>query len=129
MGPFTRHYDHPDPVAHRAAMERLVADGIVDRVVYAPEEPETVRATYMKWFGVESDETHSVDGQQIFATLYGFDSCTGDYVLQLDNDLLIARAHERHDYLGEMVEVLCKDPNALFVPLSICRSLPPTLHV
>ena len=124
MGPFARQYDHPDPVAHRAAMERLVADGIVNRVVYAPEEPETVRATYMKWFGVESDETHSVDGQQIFATLYGFDSCTGDYVLQLDSDLLIARAHERHDYLGEMVEVLCKDPNALFVPLSICRSLP-----
>ena len=123
MGPFTRQYDYPDPVAHRAAMERLVADGIVDQVVYAPVEPEAIRATYMKWFGVESDVTHSVDGQQIFATLYGFDSCTGDYVLQLDSDGLIVRADESHDYLGEIVEVLCKDPNALFVPLSICRSI------
>ena len=124
MGPFTRQYDYPDPVAHRAAMERLLADGIVDRVVYAPEEPETIRATYMKWFGLESDETLSVGGQQVFATLYGFDSCKGDYVLQMDSDLLIARSDARHDYLGDMVGVLHKDPNALFVPLSICRSLP-----
>ena len=123
-GPFARQYDDPDPVAHRAAMERLVEDGTVNRVVYAPTDPEAVRATFVKWFGVESDETHSANGQQIFATLYGFDACTGDYVLQLDSDLLISRPDKGHDYLGEMVDVLRNDPRALFVPLSICSSVP-----
>ena len=98
-GPFARQYDRPDPEAHRAAMERLLTDGVVDRVVYAPTDPEMVRAVYRKWFGAESVETHSANGQQLFATLFGFDSCSGDYVLQVDSDLLITRKDIAHDYL------------------------------
>ena len=121
-GPFPRQYDQPDPEAHRAAMERLLQDGVVDRVIYAPPDPEVIRSTYRKWFGIESVETHSTNGQQLFATLFGFDSCTGDYVLQLDSDLLIIRSDRDHDYLAEMVDVLRRDPKALFVPLSIYRT-------
>ena len=121
-GPFSRQYQDADADAHRAAMDRLVEDGVVDRVVYAPNEPVVLRRTYRKWFGVESEETHSVDGQQLFATLYGFDSCAGDYVLQLDSDMLISRSDEDHNYLAEMVDVFRRDPVALFVPLSICWS-------
>ena len=39
-GPFARQYDQPNPEAHKAAMERLLNDGVVDRVVYAPTDPE-----------------------------------------------------------------------------------------
>ena len=121
-GPFPRQYDHPNPKAHRTAMERLLQDGVVDRVVYAPMDPEVIRSTYRKWFDVESVETHSANGQQLFATLFGFDSCTGDYVLQMDSDLLITREDRNHDYLAEMADVLRRDSQALFVPLSICRA-------
>ena len=121
-GPFSRPYEEPDAQAHRAAMDRLIEDGVVDRVVYAPRQPEFVRRTYRKWFGVESGETHSTDGQQLFATLYGFDCCTGDYVLQLDSDVLVSRSDGDHNYLADMVDVFRRDPGALFVPLSICRS-------
>lgn len=123
-GPFARQYDEPDSVAHRAAMERLLSGGVVDRVVYAPDDPAAIRATYRKWFGAESEETHSANGQQLFATLHGFDSCSGDYVLQVDSDLLAFRQDQGHDYLGEMVDVFSTDPRALFVPLSICNSEP-----
>ena len=121
-GPFLRQYEEANADAHRAAMDRLVEDGIVDRVVYAPQDPAIIRSTYRKWFGVESDKTHSIDHQQLFATLYGFDCCEGDYVLQLDSDMLISRSDEDHNYLAEMVDVFRRDPGALFVPLSICRS-------
>ncbi len=121
-GPYSRQYDHPNPEAHRAAMARLIEDGVVDRVIYPPQEHEAIRRTYHKWFDVESNETHSKNGQQLFATLYGFDECTGSYVLQIDSDLLIARSDRNHDYLSEMVNVLQRDPQALFVPLSIYRS-------
>ena len=120
--PFPCQYDHPDQGAHRMAMERLLQDGVVDRVIYAPTDPEVIRSTYRKWFDVESVETHSANGQQLFATLFGFDSCIGDYVLQLDSDLLITRTDWNHDYLAEMVDVLRRDSKALFVPLSICRA-------
>ena len=123
-GPFARQYDEPDPEAHQAAMDRLLTDGVVDRVVYAPDDKSVIRETYRKWFGKESGEAHSANGQQLFATLFGFDSCTGDYVLQVDSDLLVARHDRGHDYLADMVDVLRTDPNALFVPLSICNSEP-----
>ena len=121
-GPFPRQYERPDRKSHRAAMGRLLQDGVVDRVVYAPTDPEAIRSTYRRWFGSESVETHSANGQQLFATLFGFDSCSGDYVLQMDSDLLIARADRNHDYLSEMTDVLRRDSQALFVPLSICRA-------
>ena len=90
-GPFPRQYCQPDPMAHRLATQRLLDDGVVDRVVYAPRDEDSIRQTYRKWFGEASVETRSANGQQLFATLFGFDSCIGDYVLQLDSDLLIAR--------------------------------------
>ena len=121
-GPFLRQYDDPDPEAHRAAMERLLHDGVVDRVIYAPTDPKVIRSTYRKWFGVESVETHSANGQQLFATLFGFDSCIGDYVLQMDSDLLVVRTDWNHSYLAEMEDVMRRDPKALFVSLGICRA-------
>ena len=124
QGPFARQYDEADPDSHKTAMELLLADGVVDRVVYAPDDQTVIEATYRRWIGVESIETHSANGQQLFATLYGFESCTGDYVLQVDSDLLIVRGDGDHDYLGEMVDVLRTDPKALFVPLSICHTEP-----
>ena len=123
-GPFARQYDEPDPEAHQAAMDRLLSNGVVDRVVYAPDDPAVIRATYRKWFGAESEETHSANGQQLFATLYGFESCSGDYVLQVDSDLLVVRHDRGHDFLAEMVEVFRYDPKALFVPLGICHQEP-----
>ena len=123
-GPFARQYDEPDSEAHQAAMERLISDGVVDRVVYSTDDPAVIRATYRKWFGKESGETHSANGQQLFATLFGFDSCVGDYVLQVDSDLLVARRDSGHDYLAGMVDVLRTDPKSLFAPLSICHPEP-----
>ena len=121
-GPFARQYERPDAEAHGEAMARLLRDGVIDRVVRAPLDPDIIRATYLKWFGTESAESHSANGQQLFATLCGFDSCEGDYVLQVDSDLLILRDDVNHNYLGEMNDVLRIDQRALFVPLSICRS-------
>ena len=121
-GPFRRQYDRADSAAHRMAMERLLRDGVVDSVVYAPSDPKQIRSTYRKWFGERSEETHSANGQQLFATLFGFDSCTGDYVLQVDSDLLIARLDRKHDYIAEMEAVMRRDPKALFVSLGICKA-------
>ena len=121
---FLRQYDTPDPAAYRAAMSRLQNDGVVDRVIYAPDEERLIRETYQQWFGTEAeaDDTHAANGQQIFATLYGFDACRGDYVLQIDSDLIIGRQDDAHDYLADMIEVLKNDANALFVQLPVSNS-------
>ena len=123
-GPFSRQYDRPDAIAHRRAMQRLLDDGGGDRMIYAPSEPDAIRKTYGRWFGASSDESHSTNGQKLFATLFGFEACTDDYVLQLDNDLLISRQDGNHDYLAAMVDVLRHDSKALFVSMGICVEEP-----
>ena len=123
-GPFSRQYERSDAQAHRVAMNRLLDDRVVDRVIYAPTDSDTIRETYRRWFGADSVETHSANGQQLFATLFGFEACEGNYVLQLDSDLLISRRDTSHDYLNEMADVLRRDPAALFASMSFCVSKP-----
>ena len=121
-GPFSRQHDEPNATEHRQAMERLLDDGVVDRVIYAPTEPDVIRETYKRWFGNPSDKTHSSNGQQLLATMVGFESCSGDYVLQTDSDLLILRKERDYDYLAAMADVLQRDAKSLFIGMSICNS-------
>lgn len=121
-GPFLRAYDEPNHEALRDALDEIVADGIVDRVVYAPYDSESIRSTYLKWFGIESEESHSKAGQHLYTTLYGFGECSGDFILQADSDCIIYRSDRGHDYLGEMLDVLQGNPRALTVSFNIASS-------
>ena len=116
---FNRQYDDANPAAHNAAMDRLLADGIIDRVIYAPDDKRTIRETYRRWFGASAGDSHSANGQQVFATLYGFNACRADYVLQTDCDMLIGQIDAAHDYIADMAAVLSDDPKALFAQLPI----------
>ena len=116
---FTRQYEKPNPREHSKAMNRLLSDGVVDRVIYAPQDEETIRSTMCRWFDVDASASHTVRGQPAFATLWGFEQCKGRYILQLDSDLLIGRQDRTHDYLADIVDVFQAHPNALFVSLTI----------
>lgn len=116
---FLRQYDAADPAAHQAAMRRLLDDGVVDKVIHAPEDAAAITATHRRWFGAGAAKTHAANGQQIFATLYGFDACRGDYVLHMDSDVLIGRPAPAQDYLADMIGVLEQNPRALFVSLPV----------
>ncbi len=120
-GPFLRAYEKPDYEKFRDALNTLLSDGVVDRVVFAPYDTERIRSTYRKWFGLESEESHSGNGQHLFTTLYGFDECVGDYILQVDSDCMIYRPKRSHDYLGEMTDVLKENPEGLTVSFNIAQ--------
>ena len=120
-GGFTRQYETANPEAHRKAMYRLLADGVVDRVIYAPQDQPSIRAVLQRWFGVVATGSHTASGQPVFATLWGLEQCQGDYILQLDSDLLIGRQDRQHDCIGDMLQVFEADDKALFIPHSIFR--------
>lgn len=116
---FTRQYEKPNSRAHRKAMDSLLSDGVVDRVIYAPQDEAAIRSIMRRWFDVDASDSHTVRGQPAFATLWGFEQCKGRYILQLDSDLLIGRQDRTHDYLADIVDVFQAHPNALFVSLTI----------
>lgn len=118
---FVRQYDEADLGAARSALAQLVADGTIDRVVEVPEGTAEVAALHNRWFDLDADDTHTVSGVPVAASLCGFEACTGDYILHVDDDLLVARLDHRQDYLGEAVDALQRDPASICASLNICH--------
>lgn len=128
-GPFLRQYGEPDVNRLKEKLEKLKESGVIDRVIYAPDNLDAINQTYLKWFGVESSETHAVNGQHTFTSLYGIEQCQGDYILQMDSDCIVVRLDSSHDYLEDMIGVFNQDPNALTVSFNIAgRGFSPYSH-
>jgi hypothetical protein len=57
------------------------------------------------------------------AALWAIEQCVGDYILQVDSDLLIRRDTHRDDYLWEMITALDRTPAAVTASLSVTNSV------
>lgn len=121
---FVRQHAAADWEGLQAAAQRLRVRGLIDRVVLGPTAGETTRRLYHDWFGIECSATHTVRGYPLAAPLSGFGACTGEYILQVDSDLLVGRGDRSHDYLSEMIEALEASPRALTASLNIAGSEP-----
>ncbi|KQC02984.1 MAG: hypothetical protein APR53_06230 [Methanoculleus sp. SDB] len=120
-GPFSRQYTEVNQKEFREKLDAWMREGVIDRVIVAPDEPPLIEETFQKWFGVGSRLPRCENGQPTFMSLYGIEQCVGDYVLQLDSDCLICRLDRDHDYLGDMISVFEQDPDALTVSFNIAH--------
>lgn len=118
---FTRAYDMPDRAALLREAEALVRAGVIDRVILAPTKPGDITALHARWFEPAASALHTVAGAPLGVTLAAFEACAGDYLLQVDADLLVVRRDRAHDYMREMVDVLAGDPRALTASLNVCH--------
>jgi GT2 family glycosyltransferase/SAM-dependent methyltransferase len=116
---FVRQYDDADLDAARSVLSDLVTERTIDRVVEVPVDVDELVALNARWFGLGSSGSHTTTGAPLAATLAGIEACSGDYVLHVDDDLLIGRLDRTHGYLREMVEVLERDPQSVCVSLNI----------
>ncbi|HWO24675.1 MAG TPA: glycosyltransferase [Kofleriaceae bacterium] len=117
---FVRQYDEADLEAARLALGELVVDGTIDRVVEASADAGALAAASLRWFSLPATGTHTESGAPIAATLAGLEVCSGDYILHVDDDLLVARLDRAHDYLCELAGALEREPEAVCASLSIC---------
>ncbi|MFY0580304.1 histidine phosphatase family protein [Cystobacter fuscus] len=121
---FVRQYGPAAPEAAWAALERLRTEGWVDRVLVAPTEEPSVRATNARWFGVDTPETHALSGVPVAPQLFAFEQASGPYVLQVDSDAIICRRDWRHDYPADMVAALRAAPSVVSVGFNIAHASP-----
>ncbi len=121
-GGFVRQFGPPDAEAALAGLGRLLNEGRVDRVLVAPTEPDTVRALNLRWFGVDTPETHAASGVPVAPQLFGFEEARGRYVLQVDSDAIVCRREPGHDYLADMVAALRADPTVVSVGFNIAHA-------
>lgn len=81
----------------------LVESGVLDRVLIAPSDAETLRQINRAWFNADCTGSHSTDGVPVAPQVWGFDQVQTQYVLQCDIDSLVGRRNRDHDYLAEML--------------------------
>ena len=118
---FTRSYDVPDITEARATLDRLVLDGTIDRVVEPPTDTDSISALHHRWFDKSVPVTHSVNGAPVTSALTGFEVCTSDYILHVDDDLLILRRDPTHDILTELANELTRDAHAVSASMPIVK--------
>jgi len=118
---FAREYDQADLEASRRVLNELVAEGLIDRYVEVPTDEDALSALNRRWFGLAARTGHTIAGAPNAASLVGFEACVGDYIVHVDDDLLVARRDHAHDYLVDMSAALDRDPEAVCVSLNICH--------
>lgn len=101
------------------ATERLRSRGVVDRVIVSPGPGASAGVVMREWFDVDYQGTHSVHGAPLVAPLLAFEQCVGEYILQVDSDILVQRTSHTDDYLSEMVQAIEGDPKAVTASLSV----------
>lgn len=119
---FVRQHSDADWDGVFNAAERLLEAGIIDRVLRAPEAGEDARRVMRDWFAVECERTHTTAGAPLVAPLWAMEQCVGEYVLQLDSDVLIHRVNGEDDYLGEMIAAIQTVPESITASLSVPQS-------
>ncbi len=120
-GPFTRQYTEPDEDAELAALERLKERALIDRYFIAPEQPDAVGEISRRWFNIDTDDPLSKNGEPTIDTLFGFEQCRTDLILQTDSDIILGGANAQES-VNNLIEVLNRNADA------VGASLPPPIH-
>ena len=107
----------------REAARRLLAAGEIDRIVETPG-PDGLRALNRFWFGLDVSASHTPEGAATGTLLAGFDACGSGLVLHVDLDMMIGRAGQVGDPVGEIARILKTHPKALTAGFPIPRAAP-----
>lgn len=97
--------------------EKLKDENVIDRyIIFNPDEAARINK---EWFNLETTQTHSAGNVPVSSQLYAFENCKGDYILQMDSDVLIGRKDFNHNYLQDMMTELDKNTNVVSVGFNI----------
>jgi glycosyltransferase involved in cell wall biosynthesis len=91
-------------------LEQLLADGIMDHVREVDMTPSLVRQIMERYFAEDAHRvpTHAETGGPIYATLFGLESMTTDYVLQMDADVFFHTGPE--SWVSQALACMVRDP-------------------
>lgn len=100
-------------------MKKLVAEKVIDK--YIVFDSVFTQEINQRWFGLSCKYSHTENLIPIAPQLYAFEQCHGDYILQMDSDVMIGRRDYQHSFLIDMLAELKKNENVLSVGFNICN--------
>lgn len=99
--------------------DKLVRDNVVDRYVVHNEDNNI--EINKRWFGLSSKYSHTDDLKPVTPQLYALEACRGDYILQMDSDVIIGRRDMSHSFLRDMLDQLEGNDKVVSVGFNICN--------
>jgi uncharacterized radical SAM superfamily Fe-S cluster-containing enzyme len=99
--------------------QKLVDDFVIDKFIYPTEND--IQNINQKWFGLETNVTHTIKKVPVTAQLYAFEKAKNDFVLQVDCDAMIGRLSKEHSFLDDMISEIEKNENVLSVGFNIFK--------
>ena len=101
-------------------INRLIDEGVIDYYIELPyAEIEDVN---YRWFGIRTKYTHTINNIPVTPQVYAFEKVKGDYILQMDSDVLIGREDYSHSFLEDMIKALEDNKNAVSVGFNIYKN-------
>jgi glycosyltransferase involved in cell wall biosynthesis len=98
-------------------VSKLKENKVIDRfIVFDQEQTKDINK---RWFNIESDASHTISNAPLAPQLYAFEHCFGDYILQMDSDVLIGRKDYSHSFLNDMVSEFNMNKNVVSVGFNI----------
>jgi len=100
-------------------LNRLQDEQVIDRwLLYDETHSAEVNK---RWFNQNSVFSHSVKNAPVASQLYAFEQLKGDYILQMDADVIITRRNYKHSFLNDMLDELKKNNSVVSVGFNICQ--------
>ncbi len=103
-------------------IDKLKENKVIDR--YFLFEDSKTQEINKRWFGLSSSYAYTANQIPVTPQLYAFEQCHGDYILQMDSDVIIGRKDPFHSYLTDMIDQLKSNDKVISVGFNIynCES-------
>ena len=98
-------------------VEKLKENNVIDR--YIIFDKSKTKEVNKRWFDIDTVESHTSSNAPLAPQLYAFEQCKGDYILQMDSDVLIGRKDYNHSFLTDMLSEFDKNDNVISVGFNI----------
>ena len=98
-------------------IERLKETNVIDRYIIFDESK--TKEINTRWFDLASPFAYSAANIPITPQLYAFEQCQGDYILQMDSDVIIGRKDMSHSFLTDMLNQLKSNEKVISVGFNI----------
>lgn len=98
-------------------LDDLKNKGVITKVVVFDESK--TKELNKRWFNLDCQFSHTSNQAPVAPQLYAFEQCDGDYILQMDSDVMIGRMDYNHSYLNDMVGELISHENVVSVGFNI----------
>ena len=98
-------------------IDKLKENKVIDR--YFLFDDSKTQEINKRWFGLSSPFAYTANQIPVTPQLYAFEQCHGDYILQMDSDVIIGRKDPFHSYLTDMIDQLKSNDKVISVGFNI----------